>query len=184
MVELYRWLLAQSVSSSAIVFAGDSAGCDLLYLSLLHIRDHEPKIPQPSCVVSVSPWLDWTGAKTIGHSNWHSDFMFYYDDICPALNNALRPESLPFDSPEINALLASDLSRLPPQLIYYSRHEILQSDSTRWIERSRASGVDITEQAVDGEMHTFAVGWPITSQEMQNRCDELTLRYIFEHTSR
>jgi hypothetical protein len=84
-------LLAQSVSPSNIVSAGDSAGCDLIYLTLIHMRDHEPSLPQPSCVISQSPWLDWTGSETIGHPNWQSDFMFYYDSSRPVLNRTLRP---------------------------------------------------------------------------------------------
>ncbi len=132
----------------------------------------------------MSPWLDWTGSETIGHPNWHSDFMFYYDASCPVLNNSLRPEGLPFDTPEISALLAKDLARLPPQLVFYSKDEILASDSSRWIKRSRVSGVDVTEFSVNGEMHTFAVGSPVCGWKMQEDCDKMLLNYIFSHVAK
>ena len=181
LLALYAWVLSQSVSPSRIVFAGDSAGGDLVYLTLMHIRNAKLDLPQPSCIVSMSPWLDWTGAETIGSKNVHSDFIFYYDDMVPTLNNTIRPENLPYDTPEISAVLAEDVGGLPPQLVFYSPDEILASDSTRWIARSRKAGVDITVHAAKGEMHTYPVGWPVSGRKMQNECDDLLLNYIFTH---
>jgi acetyl esterase/lipase len=107
--------------------------------------------------------------------------MFYYDASCPVLNDTLRPTHLPFDTPEISALLADNVGGLPPQLVLYSKEEILASDSVRWIKKSRAAGVDITEHAASGEMHTFAVGWPVSGRKTQDQCDALMLNYILEH---
>ncbi len=63
--------------------------------------------------------------------------MFTYSDIAPFMNDTLRPDELPYDTPEISALLAKDIGRLPPQLVYYSTTEVLTSDAKQWIERSR-----------------------------------------------
>jgi acetyl esterase/lipase len=109
--------------------------------------------------------------------------MFHYDSSCPVLNSTLRPDGLPPDTPEISALF-QDVARLPPQLILYSKDEILASDSARWIKKSRLSGVDVTEYAVNGEMHTFAVGWPVCGWKMQQECDKMMLNYIFSHVGK
>jgi acetyl esterase/lipase len=109
--------------------------------------------------------------------------MFYYDASCAVLNDTLRPTDLPFNTPEISAVLASDVGSLPPQLVLYSNDEILGSDSVRWIKKSRAAGVEITEHAPSGEMHTFAVGWPVCGRKTQDQCDGLMLNYIFKHTN-
>lgn len=141
-----------------------------------------PALQQPSCVVSVSPWLDWTGAQTIGQ-NKENDFLWNYDEGAAIMNSTLRPDHLTFDTPDISALLATDVGRLPPQLVFFSPDEVLGSDGSRWVVKSRKAGVDITEHAAKGEMHTYAVGWPITGQKMENECDDLILNFVLRHAS-
>jgi acetyl esterase/lipase len=85
LTSLHSWVLSQSVSSSRIVFAGDSAGCNLIYLTLLHLRDTQPR---PSCVVAMSPWLDSTGTNTVGSEHLHTDSMFPFDLLVPLTNEA------------------------------------------------------------------------------------------------
>ncbi len=47
------------------------------------------------------------------------------------------------------------------------------------MKKSHLSGVDVTEYAVHGEVHTFAVGWPVCGGKMQQDCDKTMLNYIF-----
>jgi monoterpene epsilon-lactone hydrolase len=53
---VYRWLLAQGVSSSNIVAVGESAGGGLCMALLLALRDQG--IPLPSAAVAMSPMTD------------------------------------------------------------------------------------------------------------------------------
>lgn len=53
----YRWLLAQGVSASNIIIAGESAGGGLCLATLLALRDQN--IPLPAAVVAISPCLLW-----------------------------------------------------------------------------------------------------------------------------
>lgn len=148
---------------------------------MLYIRDHT-SLPLPCSAVLQSPWLDMSGALTSpNHPNQVSDFMFRYDAMVPALNNALRPTELPFDTSEISALLANNLGGLPPQLVYAGTKETLRSDSTRWVERCRGSGGEVMTHDGVGQMHTYALGWPISSLSMSNECDALLLAFIFSH---
>jgi acetyl esterase/lipase len=124
-----------------------------------------------------------TGAKTLNSPNWYSDFMFKYNETTLTLNDMLRPSNLPYDTPAISALLVEDVGKLPPQFVFWAPTEILWSDSTRWIERSRQAGVEITEHVGYGEMHTYAMGWPICSQKTQNECDVLLVEYILNHVT-
>lgn len=181
-VSLYEWALSQGVLPSRIVFAGDSAGGNLALLTLLYIRDQAP-LPQPACGIVSSPWTDMTGAETINSPNWHSDFMFQYNETTRATNDLLRPSDLPYDTPEISAALVEDVGNMPAQLVFWAPTEILCSDSTRWIERSRKAGVDITEHIGHGQMHTYAMGWPICDYKTQDQCDALLVEYIMDHVS-
>jgi acetyl esterase/lipase len=124
-----------------------------------------------------------TGAETIGSPNWRSDFMFKYNETTPVMNNTLRPSDLPYDTPEISAVLAENVGNMPPQLVFWAPTEILWSDSTRWIKRSRAAGVDVSEHVGYGEMHTYAVGWPVSGQKTQDECDAVLVEYIINHVT-
>ena len=95
------------------------------------------------------------------------------------MNDILRPEGTPFDTPEISPVLAAGVSRLPPQLVFYGDAEILLTDSTRWIKRSRDAGVRIEVYVGKGEMHTFSNGWPVGGKQTEADCDETMLNYIF-----
>lgn len=58
----------------------------------------------------------------------------------------------PFASP-----LLGDLAGLPPLLLQVGTREILLSDSTRFAEKARAAGVDVTLQVEEGLIHVWHV---------------------------
>lgn len=176
----YEWLLTSGVPASKIVFAGDSAGGNLVLLTLLYLRDLPAKTQLPAAVVLMSPWVDMTGAQTIHSHLSGNDFLLQYDQGAPLMNSLLRPENAPADTPEISALLHQDLGRLPPQLVMYSTTELLTSDSQRWVAQSISAGNKVEEFKVSGELHTFSCGWPMASRKMQDRCDEVFGRFILK----
>ncbi|KAK5054569.1 hypothetical protein LTR84_001460 [Exophiala bonariae] len=205
---MYEWLLQQGVSPSKIVFSGTSAGGEHIYsfysykicimysresshllgglilLAMLYIRDHT-NLPQPRCAVAHSPWTDVSSALTgvKGHPLLDTDYIDTYDQTCVAMNDLLRPDGLPFNTPEISPVLAKDVSRLPPQLVFYGDAEILMTDSMRWIKRSRDAGVRIDVHVGKGEMHTYSNGWPVGGRRTELECDELMLNYIFSEVA-
>jgi len=68
----YRWLLEElDVPASSVVFAGDSAGGNLVAATLLSL--HESKLPNPAGAVLLSPWLDLTATRTYKYSGYLCD---------------------------------------------------------------------------------------------------------------
>lgn len=114
-----------------------------------------------------------------GHPLLATDYIRSYARTYKMMNDLIRPEGQAFDTPEISPVLAADVGRLPPQLIFYGDAEILLTDSTRWIQRSRDAGVRIDVHVGKGEMHTFSNGRPVGSKETEDECDEVQLNYIF-----
>ncbi|KNG80715.1 hypothetical protein ANOM_011007 [Aspergillus nomiae NRRL 13137] len=112
MLAAYRWVLQCGALPEQVVFAGDSAGGNLAMLTLLYIRDHGKTcgLSLPNCAVLISPWLDMTGARTIGSPNVRHDIVLEYDTAVPILLDALKPSDLPPDTPEISSLLTHDVS--------------------------------------------------------------------------
>lgn len=111
----------------------------------------------------------------------HNDFIFNSEASLPVMNDALRPAGLPFDTPAISPLLAADVGRLPPQLVYYGDSELLGTDASRWVERSRGAGVSVEAHVGRGQMHTYAIGWPVAGAAVVRECDGLFLAFVFGH---
>jgi epsilon-lactone hydrolase len=161
-VAAYRWLLAQEVSPSQIVFVGDSAGGGLALATLIALRDQN--LPLPAAAVALSPWTD---LKCSGESyrtklkvdpatwpgSWEVFSKYYAKDQDPGL---------PWISP-----LYGDLTGLPPILIYVGTDEILLSDSTRFAEKAQAHGVDVTLKVGEGMFHCFPVCAPLFREATQ-----------------
>ncbi len=124
-VAAYRWMLAQDISPSQIVIAGESAGGGLCLATLLALRDQG--IPLPAAAVALSPWTDLalTGesyrtkvnacVSPRGMSAVCSQYYVGKNDPC-----------LPWISP-----LYGNLSGLPPILIYVGDDETMRDDSRR-----------------------------------------------------
>jgi acetyl esterase/lipase len=161
-IAAYRWLLAQSISPSHIVFVGDSAGGGLCLATLLALKDQG--IPLPAAAVALSPWTDLkntgeslkTKAKvdqlTWGES-WIVFSKYYAGDNDPGN---------PWISP-----LYGDLRGLPPVLIYVGENEVLLDDSTRFAEKAKNSGVDITLKVWEGMFHCFPACAPLFPEAKQ-----------------
>jgi monoterpene epsilon-lactone hydrolase len=161
-VTAYRWLLAQGVSPSHIVFIGDSAGGGLCLATLIALKDQD--IPLPSAAVALSPWTD---LKCTGESyrikakvdpltwteSWTVFSKYYVGDNDPAN---------PWISPYYG-----DLHGLPPILIYVGENEVLLDDSTRFAEKAKDAGVDITLKVGEGMFHCFPVCAPLFPEAKQ-----------------
>ncbi len=163
----YKRLLAEGLSPSRIVFAGDSAGGGLCLATLIALRDRD--IPLPSAAVTLSPWTDLknTGeslrsnaAKCLAPTNsWIACSKHYVGDSDPAL---------PYISP-----LYGDLHALPPLLIYAGADETLCDDSIRFAEKAKKAGVPVTLKVGEGMCHCYpacAPLFPEATQAMEEIC--------------
>jgi monoterpene epsilon-lactone hydrolase len=158
----YGWLLVHGVPSSQIVFVGDSAGGGLCLATLLAIRDQG--LPLPAAAVALSPWTD---LKCTGESyqtkmkvdpvcwpgSWTVFSKYYAKDNDPGL---------PGISP-----LYGDLHGLPPILIHVGSDEVLLDDSTRFAEKAKDAGVEVTLKVGEGMFHCFPVCAPLFPEAKQ-----------------
>jgi acetyl esterase/lipase len=160
-VKAYHWLLAQGVSASNVVFAGDSAGGGLGLATLLALRDQG--LPLPSAAVAISPWTDLKCSGESYRSNarkclspqgtWTAFSKHYIGDHDP---------ELPWISP-----LYGDLRGLPPLLIYVGGDEILRDDAVCFAEKAKEAGVDVTLRVGEGLFHCFPVCAPLFPEATQ-----------------
>jgi len=146
----YEWLLAQGCAPGQIVVAGDSAGGTLTLALLIHLRDDSR--PMPAAAVCLSPAPDLTFSSESWASNAKKDLMLDVRKEREAVEIYLRDT-------DVRAPLASpyfaDLRGLPSLLIQVGSHEMLLSDATRFAEKAKAAGVDVTLEVWPGMQHEW-----------------------------
>jgi len=169
-VMCYRWLLEkEKIPPNKIIIAGDSAGGGLTLCTLIKLRDEG--ILLPVAAVCLSPWTDLaiTGDSMKEDAKldpWLKPSELYFMAELYIGDN--DPKN-PFISP-----LYGELSGLPPILIHVGSAEILKSDSTRFAEKAKKAGVDITIEIWDEMIHVFQAfaDWAPEGQEAINKIGE------------
>ena len=154
-IAAYRWLLEQGVTSSSVVFAGDSAGGGLCFATLITLKSQG--LPLPAAAVVLSPWTD---LKCTGDSyNTNKGKCLSPDGTWTAFSKHYagnHDAGLPGISP-----LYGDLKGLPPLLIYVASDEILRDDSVQFTEKAKQAGVEVTLKIGDGLFHCYPVCAPM-----------------------
>lgn len=151
----YRALLAEGRAPESIVVVGDSAGGGLTLSLLCAIRD--ASIPLPRAAVVLSPFTDLTCSGESFQSRaaldpWLSPSLFE-PHVRRYAGETDRKD------PRISPLFA-DLRGLPPILVQVGDHEVLLSDSVRYVARAREAGVDATLEVWPELWHVFQLFAP------------------------
>jgi acetyl esterase/lipase len=154
-ITAYHWLREQ-LAPGKISLASDSAGGALTLGLLLALRDWGES--QPTCAVCLSPATDLTLKGETWQTNRKHDIMLEYWKMVKGLEIYLRDTDprTPLASP-----FHAELEGLPPLLIQVGSAEMLLSDSTRFAEKARAAGVEVTLEIWERMQHEwqFAIGF-------------------------
>lgn len=161
-VAAYRWLLAAGVAPGKIAFVGDSAGGGLCLATLLALRDRQ--IPLPAAAVAMSPWTDLTNSGESWETNAKVDTLCWREAqiVFSKYYAADNDPSQPWISP-----LFGDLHGLPPLLIFVGADELLRDDSTRFADKARSAGVDVTLHVGKGMFHCYPACAPMFPEATQ-----------------
>ncbi len=149
-VSAYEWLLSSGFQSNSIIVIGSSAGGYYTLMTLLKLRDSG--ISLPAGAVCLSPSTDMTITGESIYKNCSIDIILGDLGYVWWVESHLAGRS-PSD-PKVSPLHA-DLKNLPPILLQVSTSEMLFNDSTRFYERGKKAGVDISMQTWDDTLHVF-----------------------------
>ncbi len=163
----YRWLLGQGIRPESIVISGDSAGGGLTAATLLELKKSGD--PLPGAAVLLSPWTDLDATGDSMKTRAEADAMIRVDPLKTMAHIYAGKAELtdPLVSP-----LYGDYSGLPPILIQVGDAEVLLDDSTRYAERAKAAGVDVTLEVFDEMIHVFQI-FAATLPEAQQAIDKI-----------
>ncbi len=146
----YRWLIDHvGVAPEQIVLAGDSAGGNLVLVTLLALRDAGE--PLPAAGVALSPWVDLENSGASFQRNAPYDFVTREAcDIAAAAYLAGADAKAADSSP-----LFAELGGLPPLLVHAGGAETLVDQIQAFCQRARAADVDVTLSVYDDMVHVW-----------------------------
>ena len=149
-VAAYRFAIAEGHAPEAIALCGDSSGGGLALATLVALRDLGD--PMPGAAVCMSPWTDLTLSGASLERNRDADPMVSAATLTLMADAYLGEvdRRTPTASP-----LFADLRGLPPVLVQVGSNELLLDDSTRFVERAREAGVDVTLEIWDDVFHVW-----------------------------
>lgn len=153
----YSFLVHDSkISPSAISLMGDSAGGNLVLLTLLALRDRDQ--PLPASAVCISPWTDYFGEGASGFSKAAVDPVMVRERSIQVAKDYFAGADM--RSPPATILEAS-LKGLPPLLIQVGSEEVLLDDSTQLAIRAAHDDVAVTLEVWPRMAHVFPHFYPI-----------------------
>jgi acetyl esterase/lipase len=154
-------LLAQGIDSRNILIMGESAGGGLCLATLLAIRDQN--LPLPAGAVALSPWTDLkltgTSYRTRRNVCISPQGMSM---VCSKYYVGDHDPEEPWISP-----FYGDLKGLPPVFINVGDYETMLDDSTRFAEKAKAAGVDMTLRIGEKMVHCYPLLAPLFPEATQ-----------------
>ncbi|MCP3944345.1 MAG: alpha/beta hydrolase [Desulfobacteraceae bacterium] len=147
-ITAYLKLLSMGYEPGNIVIAGDSAGGNLALATLIKLRDD--KIPLPAAGIVMSPATDFTFSDSSFFTNGKTDPILA--DIGLFWWFTAYSAGVDHSDPLLSPLFAN-LEKLPPLLCQVSTCEMLYSDSIRFVEKARASGIKVELETWDDMPH-------------------------------
>lgn len=158
----YEWLLAQGLTPSQIVVAGDSAGGNLSLALLLHLRDLQQPMPAGAVCLCPAPDLSFSGESMV--TNLKKDIMLNLSEERTYIKAYLKGADprAPLASP-----IYADLRGLPPLFLQVGAHELLLSDVERFAEKAKAAGVEVTLEVWPEMQHDWQMAAAILPEGRQ-----------------
>jgi acetyl esterase/lipase len=150
---VYRWLLSSGCNPDEVVFVGDSAGGNLVLVTL-H-RALQASEPLPACAVLLSPAVDCTLDSHSMVDNEDRDPMFRLSSLL-VLRRHYVPSPQLYTHPEVSPLFA-DFAGFPPLFLQAGSSEMLRDEALRTASKAHAAGVDVEVEVWPETPHVFQV---------------------------
>jgi acetyl esterase/lipase len=147
----YRWLLAAGCDPAQLVLVGDSAGGNLVLVTL-H-RCARQAEPMPACAVLLSPAVDCTlDSRSIVENGAHDPIVRLANLLL--LRRHYVSSAAQYTDPEVSPLFA-DFRGFPPLFLQAGRTELLRDEAVRVAEKAHAAGVDVELELWPDTVHGF-----------------------------
>jgi epsilon-lactone hydrolase len=161
-VAVYRALLAEGVSNTDIVLAGDSAGGGLALACLIASR--RAGLPMPAAAIVFSPWTDLavegSSADTVDDPVVNGAGLRMMADVYLGGADPRDPLASPLYATN------GELATLPTLLVQVGTREALLDDSRRFVARATAAGVHVRYIEHPDVVHM----WMVMAPDLPESC--------------
>ena len=163
--DAYQLLLTRNIPAENIIIFGDSAGGNLALALSLYLK--EKNLPQPKCLILISPWATMQNNLPSRKYNAEKDLILgkgtaLYD----AVKKPAYAKGYSLKNPMLSPLYA-DLKNLPPMLIQAGGYELFLDESAALAKKAEADNVKVTFTIYPEMSHDFALLLP----ELQDSVD-------------
>ncbi len=149
----YRWLLASGCDPRDVVFVGDSAGGNLVLVTMR--RALQAGEPLPACAVLLSPAVDCTLTSPSMVDNADRDPMLRLGNLLVVRHHYVSSPQL-YTHPEVSPLFA-EFAGFPPLLLQVGSSELLRDEAVRTAHKAKAAGVDVELELWPDTPHVFQI---------------------------
>ncbi len=157
-VKVYEKILSDGADPSKIIVTGDSAGGHLALELSLCLK--ESKMPQPKCLVLISPWT--TAETNLPSRSYNASRDLILGRGTPlydAVKNPAFAKGYSKKDPYISPIYA-DLKNLPPMLIQLGSYELFLDEGVELAKKAAAENVKVTLTVYPAMSHDFALLLP------------------------
>ena len=153
---MYKALLGMGYKPENIVFMGDSGGGNLVFTTLLSLKDQEVDLPRAA--VALSPWTDLTNSGESYRTNAKQELL-----TPPGANDTFSRAYCQGHDPRdyLISPLFGDLKGLPPMLLFVGDHEIMMDDTVRFAEKAKDAGIEVKVTVGEGLFHCYPACSPM-----------------------
>ncbi|XP_037050124.1 esterase-like [Bradysia coprophila] len=149
-MEAYQYLTSTiGIPSSKIIFAGDSAGGNLLAVTLLTIKSEKHQL-HPAGAALFSPWVD----LSINQSRLEEKYVGHYVPNYKNLSEAARLSVT--QNPQISPIYG-DFSSTCPMFLSYGENELLRTSIENFKLKLEKDAVDVTTLIGKDARHVWLV---------------------------
>ncbi len=148
----YRGLLGAGVDPATVFLSGESSGGGLALALATALR--RAGLPLPAGVIAICPLTDLTLSGPTVMANSGDDPAANRETLSNLVASYFQGHE-PTD-PMVSPLFA-DLADLPPVFLAAVEGEVLESDTTRFAQRARTAGANVTLKMVADSVHVFTL---------------------------
>jgi salicylate hydroxylase len=148
----YRGLLAAGVDPATVFLSGESSGGGLALAAAAALR--RTGLPVPAGVIAICPLTDLTLSGPSVKANSGDDPAANRETLSNLVASYFQGHE-PTD-PMVSPLFA-ELADLPPVFLAAVEGEVLESDTTRFAQRARTAGANVTLKMVADSVHVFTL---------------------------
>ncbi|MFP3555619.1 alpha/beta hydrolase fold domain-containing protein [Paraburkholderia sp. SIMBA_049] len=150
--DAYRGLLATGADPSTVFLSGESSGGGLALALAAALR--RAGMPTPAGVIAICPLTDLTLSGPSVKANSGDDPAASREMLSNLVASYFQGHE-PTD-PMVSPLFA-DLTDLPPVYLSAVNGEVLESDTTRFAQRAKTAGANVTLKMVNDSVHVFTL---------------------------